>query len=186
MKKNFSSNKFNTIDIVLIALFVCLISICAWISIPTLIPFTMQTFAIYLTINFLGGKNGTISICIYILLGLIGVPVFSNFTSGAGVILGPAGGYMLGWIISGIVMWILETILNSNICSQAISMLAGLLVCYIFGTVWFVLIYSRNTASIGLWTALLGCVIPFIIPDLLKLSLALFISQKLKKITKSL
>lgn len=186
MKKYFSSNKFNTTDIVLMALFVGLITICAWMSIPTLIPFTMQTFAVYLTINFLGGKNGTISICIYILLGLMGIPVFSNFTSGVGVILGPAGGYMLGWIISGFVMWILEPVMDSNIFAQALSMLIGLLVCYIFGTAWFVLVYSRNTAAVGLWTALLGCVIPFIIPDLLKLSLALFVSQKLKKITKSL
>lgn len=186
MKKYFSSNKFNTTDIVLMALFVGLITICAWMSIPTLIPFTMQTFAVYLTINFLGGKNGTISICIYILLGLMGIPVFSNFTSGVGVILGPAGGYMLGWIISGFVMWILESVMDSNIFAQALSMLIGLLVCYIFGTAWFVLVYSRNTAAVGLWTALLGCVIPFIIPDLLKLSLALFVSQKLKKITKSL
>ena len=76
------TNKNKTGDIVFIALFAVLIAVCSWISIPTAIPFTMQTFAVYLTLNFLGGKKGTISVCIYLLLGLVGLPVYANFTSG--------------------------------------------------------------------------------------------------------
>ena len=173
-----------TKDIVLIALFAVLIVVCSWISIPSVVPFTMQTFAVYLTLNYLGAKRGTVSIFIYLCLGLIGVPVFANFHSGIGALFGVTGGYMLGWLLSGLVMWLLEKLFGTQIWAQAISMLAGLIVCYIAGTAWFMVVYARNTGPIGIWSALLWCVIPFIIPDLLKLGLALWISLRLKKITK--
>lgn len=174
-----------TKDIVLIALFAVLIVVCSWISIPSVVPFTMQTFAVYLTLNYLGAKRGTVSIFIYLCLGLIGVPVFANFHSGIGALFGVTGGYMLGWLLSGLVMWLSEKLLGTKIWAQAISMLAGLIVCYIAGTAWFMVVYARNTGPIGIWSALLWCVIPFMIPDLLKLGLALWLSQRLKKITKS-
>ena len=174
-----------TKDLVLIALFAVLIVVCSWISIPSVVPFTMQTFAVYLTLNYLGAKRGTVSIFIYLCLGLIGVPVFSNFNSGIGALFVVTGGYMLGWLLSGLVMWLSEKLLGTKIWAQAISMLAGLIVCYIVGTAWFMVVYARNTGPIGIWSALLWCVIPFIIPDFLKLGLALWLSQRLKKITKS-
>lgn len=184
MMKEVQKNK--TRDIVFIALFAVLIAVCAWISIPSVIPFTMQTFAVYLTLNFLGGKKGTVSVCVYLLLGLIGLPVFSNFNAGAGALFGATGGYMIGWIFSGLVMWLSEKVLGKKMWVQAVSMLAGLIVCYITGTAWFMFVYAHNTGPVGLWTALGWCVFPFIIPDLLKLGLALWLSQRLKKITRSL
>uniref|UniRef100_UPI004057CACA biotin transporter BioY n=1 Tax=Agathobacter sp. TaxID=2021311 RepID=UPI004057CACA len=101
------SNTNKARNIVFIALFAVMIAVCSWISIPTAIPFTMQTFAVFLTLNFLGGKKGTVSVCIYLLLGLIGLPVYANFTSGIGMLMGTTGGYMIGWIFSGLVMWFL-------------------------------------------------------------------------------
>ena len=77
--KQRASNKIKTTDIVFISLFAVLIALCSWISIPSVVPFTMQTFAVYLTLNFLGAKKGTVSVCIYFLLGLIGLPVFAYF-----------------------------------------------------------------------------------------------------------
>lgn len=186
MKMNSNSDGNKTRDIVFIALFAVLIAVCSWISIPTVIPFTMQTFAVYLTLNFLGAKKGTVSVCIYLLLGLIGLPVFANFTSGIGMLFGTTGGYMIGWILSGLVMGILEKLIGRKLWAQAISMLMGLSVCYIAGTAWFMIVYAQNTGTIGLWTALLWCVIPFIIPDLAKLGLALWFSQRLEKITRSM
>ena len=185
MKKAMQQNKNKTKDIVFIALFAVLIAVCSWISIPFVVPFTMQTFAVYLTLNFLGAKKGTVSICIYLMLGLIGVPVFSNFNSGMGALFGLTGGYMIGWLLSGLVMFLVEKLLGRKIWAQAVSMIAGLVVCYIAGTAWFMVVYARNTGPIGLWTSLLWCVIPFIIPDLLKLGLALWLSQRLRKVTKS-
>ena len=171
-----------TRDIVFIAIFTVLMSVCAWISIPTVIPFTMQTFAVFLTLNFLGGKKGTISICIYLLLGIMGLPVYSNGTAGIGVIMGTAGGYMLGWIFAGLIIWLLEKIIGIKLWAQALSMLVGLVVCYVTGTVWFMTVYGKTTGAVGVWAALTWCVIPFIIPDLVKLGLALWVSQRLKKI----
>lgn len=180
------STKSKTQDIVFIALFAVMIAVCSWISIPTTIPFTMQTFVVYLTLNFLGGKKGTVSVCIYLLLGLIGLPVYANFTSGIGMLMGTTGGYMIGWIFSGLVMWLIEKLIGRRLWAQAVSMLVGLVVCYIAGTAWFMVVYAQNTGPVGLWTALLWCVIPFIIPDLVKMSLALWLSQRLEKITRSM
>ena len=93
---------------------------------------------------------------------------------------------MIGWIFSGLVMWLLEKKLGNKIWVQAVSMVVGLVVCYIMGTAWFMFVYAHNTGPVGLWTVLGWCVFPFIIPDMVKLGLALWLSQRLKKITKSL
>lgn len=178
--KNRQTNQ--TQDLVFTALFAVLIAICSWISIPTAIPFTMQTFAVFLTLNFLGTKRGILSICIYLLLGLIGLPVFANFTSGIGMILGTTGGYMIGWILSGCVMWITEKILGRKLWAQITAMLLGLITCYIIGTLWFMFVYARSSGSIGLCTALLWCVVPFVVPDLAKILLAFGISKRLEKV----
>lgn len=184
--KTVDSNKNKTKDIIFIALCAVLIAVCSWISIPTLIPFTMQTFAVYFTLNFLGGKKGTVSVCIYLLLGIIGLPVYANGTAGIGIVMGTTGGYMIGWIFSGLIMWILEKVIGRKMWAQAISMLAGLIVCYTMGTAWFMVVYARTIGEVGLWAALGWCVIPFIIPDLAKLGLALWLSQRLRKITRTM
>ena len=90
-----------TKDIVSISLMTTLLAVCAWIYIPTTIPFTMQTFAVFLAMLVLGGKKGTIVIFIYLLLGFVGVPVFSGGTAGPAILFGPTGGYMTGWIFLG-------------------------------------------------------------------------------------
>lgn len=168
-------------SLVLIPMFSILIAVCAWIAIPTVIPFSMQTFAVFLALNFLGSRNGIWAIAVYLLMGLIGVPVFANGTSGISVLLGPTGGYMIGWFFSGWVMGMIEKWLGRDIRVQALAMLCGLLVCYLFGTAWFMAVYAVTSGPIGLWLALCWCVFPFVIPDLVKLGLALFISQRLRK-----
>lgn len=168
-----------TKNMILISIFSVLISVCAWISIPAAVPFTMQTFGIFSATGILGGKRGTIAICIYLLLGAIGLPVFAGGTSGVGILLGSTGGYMVGWILAGLVTWILESMLGRKTWTAALSMIASLIGCYALGTAWFMLIYAREAGRIGLWTALSMCVIPFIIPDLVKIALALLIRKRL-------
>lgn len=90
---------------------------------------------------------------------------------------------MIGWLFSGLIMWLVEKLIGKKLWAQAVSMLIGLIVCYITGTAWFMVAYARNSGPIGLWTALLWCVIPFVVPDIVKLALALMVSQRLKKIT---
>lgn len=176
------SNKNHTRDTVVMGLFAVLIAVCSWITIPTFIPFTMQNFAVYLTLHVLGGRKGTVSVCIYLLLGAMGLPVFANFTSGIGVVIGPNGGYMMGWILSGIVLWGMEKLPVRKPWIRAVSMVIGLCICYGTGTAWFMMVYAKHTGSIGLGTALLWCVVPFIIPDLIKLGLALRIGGRLEKL----
>lgn len=177
--KNTDSNK--TRDIVYMSVFTAMISICSWISIPASIPFTLQTMGVFTTVGLLGGKRGTLTVLTYILLGAIGIPVFAGLTGGVSVLLGTTGGYIIGFLLSALLMWGIETIMGRNQIVLAFSMIAGLIVCYVFGTAWFMLIYTQHSGVIGLSTVLGLCVIPFIIPDLIKIGVALFLTNRLKK-----
>lgn len=168
-------------DMAYIAVFTVIIAVCSWISVPTLVPFTLQTFAIFLSVAILGGKRGTLSIIIYVLLGAIGVPVFAGFSGGFGIILNTTGGYIIGFILSALIMWLMETMFGRKLPVQALSMVLGLLACYAVGTVWFMFVYMRQTGAIGLTTVLGWCVIPFLIPDAIKIALALTLSNTLRK-----
>ena len=177
--------KQRTRDLVYIALFAVLMAVCSWISIPILqVPYTLQTFAVFLAVGVLGGKRGTLAVLVYILLGAVGVPVFSGFSGGLGILLGNTGGYIIGFLFTALVMWLMEALLGKKIWVLAVSMVLGLIVCYAFGTAWFMVVYARNAGAVGLGTALGWCVIPYIIPDLVKIALALLLSRRLGKILK--
>lgn len=179
-----AATKNKTRDMVYIALFAVLIAICSWISIPMTVPFTLQTFGVFVTVGVLGGKRGSLSVLIYLLLGAIGIPVFSGFKGGIGSILGTTGGYIVGFLLSALLMWGMEKLLGKHTWVLAVSMVLGLLVCYAFGTAWFMVVYAQNAGEIGLMTALGWCVFPFVIPDLVKIALALIISRRLAKAIK--
>lgn len=168
-------------DMAYIGVFTALIAICSWISIPTAIPFSLQTFAVFLTVSVLGGKRGTLAVVVYVLLGAIGVPVFAEFTGGIGIILRNTGGYIIGFIFSALIMWLMESLFGRKLWVQGISMVLGLIACYAVGTAWFMFVYMRDTGAVGLSTVLGWCVIPFIIPDAVKIALALTLSKVLKK-----
>ena len=182
VSKMLTTTKITTKDMAYIALFAVIIAICSWLSVPATIPFTLQTFGIFLTVGVLGGKRGTLSVLVYLLLGIIGIPVFSGFTGGVGRLLGTTGGYIIGFLFSAMVMWAMEQFLGKKRWILAISMLLGLIVCYVFGTIWFMLVYANTTGQIGVWTALGWCVFPYIIPDLIKIVLALVLCKRLAKI----
>lgn len=170
-----------TYDIVYIGVFAVLIAICSWISIPTVVPFTLQTFAVFLSVGVLGGKRGTMAVVVYVLLGVIGVPVFAGFSGGIGIILNNTGGYIIGFVFSALIMWLMESMLGRKLWVQGVSMALGLLACYAVGTVWFMSVYTRNTGAVGVATVLGWCVIPFIIPDIVKITLALVLSGRISK-----
>lgn len=176
--------KFKTVDLVYIALFVALMAVCSWISIPFAIPFTLQTFAMFCTLSLLGGKRGTIAIVVYIALGAVGVPVFSGFSGGLGPILGPTGGYIVGFIFMGLVYWLMVQLMGQKLWVEIVALVVSLVVCYAFGTVWFMIVYAGQTGPIGLGTALGWCVVPFILPDIAKLAVAMLISRRLGPVLK--
>ena len=177
-------SSIKTIDLVYMAVGAALIAVCSWISIPTTVPFTMQTFAVFFVLSALGGKRGTISVIVYVLLGLVGAPVFANFTSGIGILLGNTGGYILGFILMGFAYWLITGLFGKKLWVEILAMVIGLVVCYTFGTVWFMIIYAQANESVGLVTVLSWCVIPFIIPDLIKLGLAVTLAKRLSPVLK--
>lgn len=176
-----TSGRSKTYDIAYIGAFAGLIAICSWISIPTAIPFTLQTFAVFLAIAVLGGKRGTLAVTAYVLLGAVGVPVFAGFTGGIGVLMNNTGGYIIGFIFMALSMWLMERLFGKTGLVRVLSMVIGLMILYVFGTAWFMLVYMRTTGAVGLMTVLGWCVFPFVIPDLIKLALALMMAKSLRR-----
>ena len=181
---NNKKSAFKTTDLVYIAICAVLLAVCSWISIPTTVPFTMQTFGVFFVLMFLGGKRGTAAIVVFILLGAIGIPVFAGFSGGIGILLGTTGGYIIGFIVMGIIYWLTEAFTGDSLVIRVVSLVVGLAACYAFGTAWFMIAYARNSGTIGLGTALSGSVIPFIIPDLVKMALAVLVSDRIRKAVK--
>ena len=177
-----TATRSKTYDMVYIAVFAVLIAICSWISIPTTVPFTLQTFAVFLAVGVLGGKRGSLSVLIYILLGAVGIPVFAGFSGGFGILLGSTGGYIIGFLFSALLMWGMEALLGKKTWVLGLSMVLGLIVCYAIGTVWFMAVYTKNSGPVGLAAVLSWCVIPFIIPDLIKIAVALGLTKSLRKV----
>ena len=170
-----------TRDLAYVAVCAVLMAVCSWISIPAAVPFTLQTFAVFCSLGFLGGKRGTAAILVYLLLGALGIPVFAGFSGGIGILFGTTGGYLLGFILMGLVYWLGERLSMDSRNVRIISMILGLLLCYAFGTAWFMFVYARQSGAIALGTALAWCVIPFLLPDLVKLALALLLSGRLRR-----
>ena len=153
-------------DLAYTALFTVLIVVCAWITVPLTVPFTLQTFGVFAALGTLGGRRGTYAVAAYLLLGLAGLPVFSGFQGGPGVLLGTTGGYILGFLVSAALYWAVTARMGRRPAVMAAAMALGLAVCYAFGTAWFLAAYARTTGPVGLWTALGLCVFPFIVPFL--------------------
>ncbi len=167
---------------VLSGIFAAMMAICAWISIPVMeIAFTMQTFAVLLALGILGGKWGTVSILIYLLLGAVGLPVFSGFRGGPGVLLGVTGGYLLGFLASGLVYWLVTAVFGEKSWVQLMGMVLGLFACYGFGSLWFLWLYTGKGSAMTLGAVVLTCVVPYLIPDACKLTLAWLLTARLKR-----
>ncbi|MBQ8960284.1 MAG: biotin transporter BioY [Ruminococcus sp.] len=181
-------SKFTTKEIVLIALMAVITAVCSWISVPTEVPFTLQTFAVFCSLLLLGGRNGFFSVLVYILLGAVGIPVFAGFSGGMGVILGTTGGYIVGFLLLALVYWLAEKIPVSGkaprICVNVIALVMGTVLCYAFGTFWFMHVYAKEAEAIDLGTAMKWCVIPFIPFDLIKLAVAVPLCESIKKYAK--
>ena len=173
-----------TLDLAYTALFAVLIAVCAWVSIPVpkpLVPFTMQTFAVFASMMCLGGRRGFYSVAVYLLLGAAGVPVFSGFRGGLGVLLDTTGGYLLGFVALALAYWLLTARFGDAPPVRIAACAAGLAVCYAFGTAWFFFLYA---SEIRVWDALCWCVFPFLLPDAVKLSLAALLSRRVSGMMK--
>lgn len=174
-------------DIVVMAISAALITVCSWISVPLgPVPVTLQTMAILAVLMTVGGRRGTIAIAVYLLLGAVGVPVFAGFKGGPASFLGPTGGFLAGFIVAALVFWLLEKLVFARLMTTPgkrlifglVNSLIFELVLYVFGVIWFMTVYAAKTGPIGLGTVLGMCVLPFIIPDLIKMAAAAVIGSR--------
>ena len=161
----------NVRKMTLSSLFAALMVVCAWIAIPTpAVAVTMQTFGILMALGTLGGKWGTVSILLYLSMGIIGLPVFSGFQGGIAALLGPTGGFLWGFLLGSLGYWAAEK------TGKLPSMVLCQLICYLCGTLWF-----SHWAGVSLSIAVLTTVVPYLLPDALKLWLAFALSNRIRK-----
>ena len=155
------------------------ITVCSWISIPSAIPFTLQTFAVCLVSSVFGPGTGIMSLVLYVLLGAFGFPVFSGFRAGAAVLFGVTGGYILGFFATAALSGYLPARFGRSIGVLMLSMALGITACYAFGTAWCTLVYMRTAGPVSLGAALSWCVIPYIPADAAKIAAAALISKRI-------
>ena len=172
---------FDLKSMVLMALLAALTCVLAPLSIPIgPVPISFTNLVIYFSLYVLGWQRATITYLVYLLLGLVGLPVFSGFEGGVGKLAGPTGGYLIGFIfmavISGLFVKMKEDEVILNRVLGIAGMILGTLVAYAFGTAWFC--YSTGT---GLSAALTLCVIPFIPGDLVKIIVAAVVAPTVAK-----
>lgn len=140
------------------------------------VPISLGTLGIYLAVSILGMRSGTLSVAIYILLGFAGVPVFVNFTSGAGKLFGPTGGYIIGYILMALICGFFIDKWDGRFIVNFLGMVLGTAICYLFGTIWLALQMSLTFPQ-----ALAEGVLPYIPFDLVKLLLALILGSQVRK-----
>lgn len=177
VSSHLSKNRIKTY--VLISLFTAIIAVCSFITVPAAVPFTLQTLGIFTALSVLGGKRGTVCTVLYILLGILGIPVFSGFSAGLGHLLGATGGYIIGFIFLSLTYLIITAVFGNKFTVKAVGLVSGLLICYLFGTLWYMAVYLKTLTTDAFISTLSVCVLPFIIPDLIKIALSLFIDRKI-------
>lgn len=170
-------HKSKAYQIAIIGIVAAVLSILSPITLPIgVVPISLTTFAILIAVYTLGMKKGTISVLIYILLGLVGLPVFSGFSSGPAKLLGPTGGYIIGYVFMALIAGFFIDRYFDKYYLCFIGMILGTIICYSFGTTW--LAYQANMSA---KTALAAGVIPFIPGDLLKIITALIVGPQIRK-----
>lgn len=177
MKETKKDGLFSLRSMVFTAIFAALICVAAPFSVPLpgLVPITLATFAIYLTGALLGAKRGTLAVLVYILIGAVGLPVFSGFVGGFAKLLGPTGGYIIGYIPLVLLTGLFADMRVKFHWTIPVGMVLGTVALYTFGTAWY-MIYTKA----DIVTALTGCVLPFIPGDSIKMVLVTVISVPLK------
>jgi len=191
-----------TLQMVRTALFSGILCVLSPVALPvpgSPVPLSLATFVVYLAGMVLGAKQGVISVLVYLLLGTVGLPVFSGFSGGVGVLLGPTGGYLTGYVPCVLVVGLVAgqreythkklkedlTNKNKNRAREAIhyglAMVIGTLLCYALGTVWFVAVMKGSYTFIQ---ALLICVVPYLLFDAVKIAAAAAVGLPLCRIIK--
>lgn len=172
-------------DMILISLFSALMCIGAWLHFPATVPATMQTFVVFLSLGLIGSKKTFIVLIVYIFLGAVGLPVFSGFTGGIGALTGPTAGFIWGFLLGVPVFYAFEKYFSRKKSLIIIGYILYILLHYIPGALWYCHFTLGSLSFEGILSSSLVTVVPFIIPDAVKLMLSLFTVNRLKKIIKT-
>ena len=168
---------FSIQSLTVMALMAALCSVLGPFTVPIgPVPVSFVMIGIYLAVYALGMIRGTMAVIIYLLIGLVGVPVFSGFSGGAAKLFGPTGGYLIGYIFLALISgWFIDHFPLRKWYLHLLGMVLGMAVCYAFGTAWFMILTKS-----GLWRSLTLCVIPFAPFDLVKIVLCYFLGSAVR------
>lgn len=183
-EKEKTNRGLSILDMTYIGLSTALIAVCSWISIPLTVPITLQTLGICMISGIFGMKRGTISVLVYIALGAIGIPVFSGFKGGIGVLLSSTGGYIVGFIFTALLVGYVSDKTKGRLWCIILAMVCGVLIVYAFGTAWFAVVYAKTSGGASLATILGWCVLPFLLPDAVKICLSAILANRLRRFVK--
>ena len=168
--------KLKTRDMAHIALGIALLAVCAFITIPATVPFTLQVFGVFFVLEYLGGKRGAIAVWLYLLCGAVGLPVFSGFRGGFSVLLSATGGFIMAFAAVALLYFVLSCFKLPHWAHYLVAAVSLALI-YLGGSLWFVYMMGGTIVH-----ALLVCVVPFIAPDIAKIVLAFLLSARLSKL----
>ncbi|MBQ7488823.1 MAG: biotin transporter BioY [Clostridia bacterium] len=169
------SKRNNTRSIAITAFFAALTAVCSQIQIPLpYVPINLALLSVHLSGALLGSRRAALAQIVYLLLGLIGLPVFSGFTAGPGILFGKTGGYMLGYVLCALIDGHIVRTKDAAPYVMMLHMLVGTIVCYFFGTIWFMVL-----TRISLALSLSYCVIPFIPGDIIKIIVSALLAKRL-------
>ena len=175
--KPVSQSKLSVYQMAVIAFMSALMCILGPMSIPIgAVHISFTNFVIFLAVYLLGTKLGTISYCIYLLIGFSGLPVFSGYTGGIAKLAGPTGGYLIGFLFTAVISGIFIQKSHGKIWISILGMTIGMLAAYLFGTIWFIV-----EADCTLWYALTVCVFPFLIGDAIKILISVKFGPLLRR-----
>lgn len=172
-----------TLRLIYIAMFAAVLTVCSWITIPlpfTQIPITLGTLGAALCGAVLGKKDGAVSVLIYLLVGAAGIPVFHGFTGGLGILAGPTGGYLAGYVVLAFVTgWIGIRDGRTSFLRLALGNVLGTACCYALGTAYFMVVTGN-----GLAASLVMCVLPFLPGDAVKVLACSLVAPKIRSAAK--
>ena len=168
--------RWTTRDMTACALMAVMLCVCTWIAVPGPVPFTLQTLAVFTAVELLGARRAFWSVAVYLLMGAACLPVFSGMAGGLGILLGPTGGYLLGFLLVPLICRVVMAV-GKDKAARIVGMVLGMIGCYVLGTAWFVFVGS----GVDWRGALMLCVVPFLLPDAVKLVLAMTLAGALRR-----
>jgi biotin transport system substrate-specific component len=156
------------LDVVLLVLFSAFIALTAQVEIPLWpVPLTLQTLGVLFTGAVLGSRRGALALLLYLTEGALGLPVFAGGASGVGYMLGPTGGYLVGFVVAaGVVGWLAQRGWDRRLVWAAVAMVIGNVIIYVCGVAWLAVFLG------DLWGALVKGMLLFVVGDLIKIAVA--------------